>query len=101
MESTKLDDIPETEGTALPPSSTDAITGSPATEGGASQVPTETNFTKMLPSMTDTRAGLPAGGMENLILIGLRLIVCLVDTKEGKTERQRQGLVARGIPIRR
>lgn len=62
MKSTKLDDIPETEGTALPPSPTDDITEPPAMEGDASQVPTETNHTGTFPSMTDTRAGPPAGG---------------------------------------
>lgn len=62
MKSTKLDDIPETEGTALPPSPTDDITEPPAMEGDASQVPTETNHTGPFPSMTDTRAGPLAGG---------------------------------------
>lgn len=62
MKSTKLDDIPETEGTALPPSPTDDITEPPAAEGDASQLPTETNHTETFLSMTDTRAGPPAGG---------------------------------------
>lgn len=86
MESTKLDDIPETEGTALPPPPTDAITGPLATEGGASQVPTETNFTKMLPSMTDTRAGLPAGGLEEPDIDWVA-----IDRVSGRHERRKNG----------
>lgn len=61
MKSTKLDDAPETEVNAVsssPPM--DAISELPATEGDASQVPTETNPTEMLPSMNDTQNGPPA-----------------------------------------
>ncbi|KAE8542889.1 hypothetical protein D1P53_000952 [Cryptococcus gattii VGV] len=61
MKSTKLDDAPETEVTAVPPSPpTDAITELPATEGEASQASTETNPTETLPSMNDTQDGPPA-----------------------------------------
>lgn len=61
MKSTKLDDAPETEVTTVPSSPpTDAITELPATEGDASQVPTETNPTETLPSINDTQDGPPA-----------------------------------------
>lgn len=61
MKSTKLDEALETEVTTVPSSPpTDAITGLPATEGEASQAPTETNPTETLPSMNDTQDGPPA-----------------------------------------
>lgn len=61
MKSTKLDDAPETEVTAVPSSPpTDAITELPAAEGEASQAPTETNPTETLPSINDTQDGPPA-----------------------------------------
>lgn len=61
MKSTKLDDAPEIEVNAVPSSPPmDAISELPATEGDASQVPTETNPTEMLPSMNDIQDGPPA-----------------------------------------